>query len=89
LAQRTHQNFVEQIGLVLPTLLASGVFHPRLAAALGWAYFFGRLIYTLQYRKAGPKGRLFGAYTFFGTILGLAGLTIWAGIKLLRARKSN
>jgi hypothetical protein len=83
LAQRAHLNFAEQIGVILPLLLTAGVFYPVLAGYIGWIYFFGRLIYFLQYRSEGPKGRMIGAYTFFSCIIGLAVLTLYGALTKL------
>ncbi len=83
LAQRTHLNFVEQIGVVVPMLLAGGVYYPKLAACLGWTYFFGRLLYRLTYKSKGARGRRAGSYVFIPTILGLAALTFMTGYKMI------
>ena len=44
-AQRTHQNYLEQIASVLTLLIAAGVRYPKCAAYAGTAYLLGRFLY--------------------------------------------
>ncbi|KAF1972461.1 hypothetical protein BU23DRAFT_388922, partial [Bimuria novae-zelandiae CBS 107.79] len=48
-AHRAHHNFVENYAVVLSAMLVSGPAYPRLAAAAGAAWVFGRVLYSLGY----------------------------------------
>jgi len=76
-AQRAHLNFVENLFLVIPCLLISGLELPNQAANAGFVFFIGRLLYGYGYRLSGPKGRMVGA--IFG-MLGLFSLIVMTGL---------
>ena len=82
---RAHHNFVEQVGIVIPFVFASGLALPRTAAALGAAYFTGRLLYSAGYvSDKGPAGREVGAIIANLSLAALSGTTFYAGYRLLR-----
>lgn len=56
-AQRVHQNFVENIGVMIPATLIAGLQFPQAAAIAGGVHFFGRFLYALGYtsQKGGDK----------------------------------
>ncbi|KAJ3090006.1 hypothetical protein HK102_004934 [Quaeritorhiza haematococci] len=59
--QRTHYNYVEQIGSVISLELLSGLFFPKFAAVTGFIYIIGRQVYTMGYKSRGPQGRMAGS----------------------------
>ena len=84
-AQRAHHQFVENVGIVIPTTLIAGIGYPKLSAGLGASYFVGRLLYTWGYiSKEGGNKREPGAYllnfSFFVTAL----LAVATGFKVIR-----
>lgn len=87
IAQRTHLNFVENIGLVIPALLLAGLSLPFASAILGGVYFIGRLLYTIGYRTGGPNGRELGAVLGFLSELGLIGIAVNTGLVILNQTK--
>jgi uncharacterized membrane protein YecN with MAPEG domain len=84
-AQRTHLNFVENIGLIIPLVLIAGLVLSVPAAILGATYFLGRLLYTIGYRSGGPKGREIGAVLAFLSLFGELGLAMYTGITFIKA----
>ena len=56
-SQRVHQNFVENIGVVIPATLIAGLRYPQAAAIAGAVHFIGRFLYALGYtsEKGGDK----------------------------------
>jgi uncharacterized membrane protein YecN with MAPEG domain len=87
IAQRTHLNFVENIGLVIPALLIGGVTLPIASAILGAVFFIGRLLYTIGYRTGGPAGRTVGAVIGILSQLALIGLAVNTGLVILNQAK--
>lgn len=84
-AMRTHQQYVEQVGILLPFMLMSGLSAPKATAALGMTYFIGRLLYTTGYiSKAGPSGRETGAIMSSVAFMGIGVLSLYSGYRLLR-----
>lgn len=84
-AARCHQNYVEQVGIVIPTTLIAGWYHPIPAATLGFGYIAGRVAYTLGYiSDEGPNKREAGAVTSGVCFFLQAGLAILTGIKMIR-----
>jgi glutathione S-transferase len=59
-AQRAHYNFVEWIASTIVLILIAGLYFPIPGAALGLAYFIGRLVYSIGYVFKGPQGRVIG-----------------------------
>eukprot|EP01017_Pseudomicrothorax_dubius_P025676 TRINITY_DN2798_c0_g1_i1.p1 TRINITY_DN2798_c0_g1~~TRINITY_DN2798_c0_g1_i1.p1 ORF type:complete len:174 (+),score=13.76 TRINITY_DN2798_c0_g1_i1:43-564(+) len=60
-AQRTHQNFIEALTVVISCTLTGGLRFPIPATIIGGLHFIGRLIYIIGYRFKGPRGRSIGA----------------------------
>ncbi|OLY80545.1 Microsomal glutathione S-transferase 3 [Smittium mucronatum] len=58
---RVHQNYVEQLPIVIVATLVSGIFYPTLSALLGGIYITGRYLYGVGYTKSGASGRYPGA----------------------------
>ena len=65
-AMRVHQNFVEQLPMLLFLLLPSGLFLPKITMYAGFMIAGGRAIYAVTYLKSGSDGRKIG--TILGTI---------------------
>jgi len=86
-AMRAHYHFVEQVGVVIPLNLMAGLSAPIPAAVLGFLFFGGHLMYTQGYTSGGPKGRENGAKAAGLAFGGLAGLSIYSAIRLLRYAK--
>mmetsp|Transcript_45260 Transcript_45260/g.33039 ORF Transcript_45260/g.33039 Transcript_45260/m.33039 type:complete len:153 (+) Transcript_45260:131-589(+) len=59
LSQRVHQNFNEQVTIVLFVLLFAGVFYPLTTVGLGLMYSVGRFLMWWGYSKS-VHGRLVG-----------------------------
>ena len=59
---RVHQNFVEQLPMMLTILVLSGLFLPKLTMFVGFLLVGGRAIYAIMYIKRGPAGRRLGAF---------------------------
>ncbi|TNV75441.1 hypothetical protein FGO68_gene2738 [Halteria grandinella] len=79
IAQRIHQNFLEQIIIVVLLTLVAGLQYPALTVYLGIAYSVGRLINALGYSKK-VAGRLPGLAIFNTSLFGLLILslkTLW------------
>lgn len=84
-AMRTHQQYVEQVGIILPFMLMSGLSAPKATAGLGIAYFVGRLLYTTGYlSKSGPSGRETGAIMSSIAFMGIGVLSMFSGYRFLR-----
>ena len=62
-AQRGHQNFNENIALVVGAILITGITYPTAAPVLGFTWSVNRIIYALGYTNGaeGGKGRYYGA----------------------------
>jgi len=86
-AQRTHGQFVEQIGIVIPLILVSGLSNGKIAAILGGVNFIGRILYTIGYTsKKGADARKYGGLVLFVSMLGLIATsfkTCWDLVKPL------
>jgi uncharacterized membrane protein YecN with MAPEG domain len=78
-AQRAHGNFFEQVGIVIPMILIGGCEDGRIAGALGWAYFIGRIMYSLGYAgEKGSEGRTIGGTVITFSMIGLIALALKA-----------
>ena len=65
-------------------LLIAGLYFPIPAAAIGLGVIVFRLIYAIGYAgENGPKGRLIGAIGNDFMLLGLFGLSIASGAKMI------
>ena len=60
LDQRQHKNFLEQITILIFTILVAGLVFPTFTIVLAGIHFVGRILYTLGYRVS-PKARMIGA----------------------------
>jgi len=84
-AQRAHGNYVENLPIVIPALLISGLKFPLIAAVLGLVWNAGRVVYALGYtsrEKNDGSGRLSGAFFWFAQ-LALYILTGTVGYQLI------
>merc|ERR1712209_346100 len=70
--QRAHQNTLENLPQFFFLLTTAGLSHPRLAAAGGWVWVAGRIVYALGYSTGQPEKRVQGAFGYLGlfTLLG-------------------
>ena len=59
-AIRVHQNFVEQLPMMLCILLLGGLYYPYPAAATGALNCLTRPLMIAQYLQNGPEGRKYG-----------------------------
>ncbi|KAI9827929.1 MAG: hypothetical protein M1819_006872 [Sarea resinae] len=83
-AQRAHANFLENLPVMLPSLLIAGLRWPVAASVLGGIWGAGRIVYALGYVRsslgADGRGRLKGFWFMlaqFG-LLGMAGSVGWS-----------
>lgn len=60
--QRVHQNTLERVTVFLVILLAAGLFNAKMAAAFGFIWLAGRVIYSIGYYSGIPKNRIFGSF---------------------------
>ncbi|TDL29234.1 membrane-associated proteins in eicosanoid and glutathione metabolism [Rickenella mellea] len=87
---RAQQNTVENIPHFLFGLLVTGLRYPTVAAALGFAYSFGRIMYTLGYASGNPDKRFSkGGYLALvpNTLMWLA--STWTIVEFLREYMNN
>jgi len=59
-AWRAHQNFVEQLPLILVYLLVGGYVLPRFAVVVGVLNVIGRFIFVVSYAFKGSNARMIG-----------------------------
>ena len=62
--------------------IAGGLSYPRVAAAAGWVWIAGRVVYALGYSTGEPKKRVNGAFGYLG-LLTLLGCTINTALQLV------
>ena len=60
--QRVHQNTLERVTVFLVLLLAAGLFNAKMAAAFGFIWLAGRIIYSIGYYSGIPKNRIVGSF---------------------------
>ena len=60
-SMRVHQNFVEQLPIMLTFLLIGGLVLPKMSAIVGVLVVVSRALYSLSYVKLGPNWRPVGA----------------------------
>ena len=60
-AMRVHQNFIEQLPMILAVLVFSGLYLPKLSAAVGIINAVARVIYAIMYKTSGSDARKIGA----------------------------
>ena len=65
--QRVHQNTLERVTVFLVILLAAGLFNAKMAAAFGFIWLAGRIIYSIGYYSGIPKNRIAGSFVSFST----------------------
>ena len=63
--QRVHQNTLERVTVFLVLLLAAGLFNAKMAAAFGFIWIAGRIIYSIGYYSGIPKNRIVGSFVSF------------------------
>jgi len=78
--QRSHQNTLENLPQFMFLLTMGGFSHPRLAAAAGWVWIAGRIVYALGYNTGEPKARMKGAFGYLG-LLTLLGCSVHTAIQ--------
>merc|ERR1712083_440090 len=82
--QRAHQNTLEFVPYFYPVLLTAGLRHPIGAAACGFIFSIGRVIYALGYSSGDPEKRIPGALiSEFGGLFPLIFMSISFGCGLL------
>ena len=82
-AKRAHENFVEQLGFIIPNILIGGLIFPKTAIGFGLTYFMARVAYAIGYTSiGGPNNREFGAYILNITCILSFGLSFMSGIKI-------
>lgn len=82
--QRAHANYIENLAVALPLMLASMPVYPRSTAILGGVWLFGRILYATGYKasKSGSNGKgryrgVFYAIAQLGLVV-TAGMSAWA-----------
>ena len=79
-AYRVQMNTIEQLVIALPAMWVSAMyFMPMVAAALGLAFFLGRLLYRIAY-MSDPKKRAPGMLIGFVANIALVLTAIWGAI---------
>ncbi|KAH8146729.1 uncharacterized protein LAJ45_09103 [Morchella importuna] len=83
-AQRSHANYMENLAVVFPLMVASAPLYPMATAVLGGIWSVGRIFYTLGYKSSkqgdGGKGRYQGVFYNIGQL----GLLITAGMSVYK-----
>ena len=82
LDQRAHKNFLEQVTVIVFSLLTAGIAFPMVTFILGCVYFVGRIIYTIGY-KSSVKGRSVGAGLTLGPLFIVVSLAIYTTIRFI------
>jgi glutathione S-transferase len=86
-AQRAHQNYLENLPILLTGVLVGGLRHPLIAVGLGVGWMVFRIVYFIGYTRTDKKdgiGRMQGAsfWAFQFSLLGLLAKTafdfVWA-----------
>ena len=78
--QRAHQNTLENLPQFFFLLTTGGFSCPKLAAAGGWVWVAGRVVYALGYSTGDPAKRVRGAFGYFG-LFTLLGCSIYTAIQ--------
>jgi len=80
--QRAHQNTLENLAQFYFLLTTGGLSCPRLAAAAGWVWIAGRVVYALGYSTGEPKKRVNGVFGYLG-LLTLLGCSVHTAIQYI------
>ena len=64
--------------------MIGGIYHPCVAALLGFGIFLGRIVYALGFYMSGSSGRLLGVLVLDISISGLFVLSVITGIKFIK-----
>ena len=84
-AQRVHQNFVENVGVVVPATLLAGLAFPQAAAIAGGVHFLGRFLYAWGYTtKEGGNRRETGAVLSHSSTMVNLVLSIVAAVRIIK-----
>lgn len=75
-AQRVHQNFVEQLPMVLTFLVLGGLVLPKAAMYIGFINAAARIVYTIMYANYGSNYRVIGAVSGSLPLYGLGIATL-------------
>ena len=81
LDQRQHKNFLEQITILVFTILVTGLVLPLTTIIIAGIHFVGRILYTLGYRVS-PKARMIGAPFVMLSTIALLFTSIYAASNL-------
>jgi glutathione S-transferase len=85
--QRAHYNMVESSAPTLATVLAAGLYYPRLASGLGVAYAVGMYMFSAGYKsKKGADGRILGALLRSLSSLALVGICFYQAAIFARSK---
>ena len=79
--QRQHKNFLEQLTILVFSILVSGLVYPQLTIALAAIHFLGRILFTIGYRIS-PRARMIGMPFVMLTTFGLMGTVLVASFKM-------
>lgn len=84
-AQRVHQNYTENIGVVVPATLIAGLAFPQTAAIAGGAHILGRFLYAMGYTsKKGGDNREAGAFLAHGSTVLNVVLSLVAAVRIIK-----
>lgn len=84
-AQRVHQNYTENIGVVVPATLIAGLAFPQTAAIAGGVHVLGRFMYALGYTsKKGGDNREAGAFLAHGSTVLNVVLSLVAAVRIIK-----
>lgn len=81
--QRSHQNTLEYLPNVLALQIVLGFFHPLAAAALGFSWACGRIVYAQGYSTGDPSSRSPGSAISGIIYLALIFTSLYTGVKLV------
>jgi glutathione S-transferase len=76
-------NYLEQLTAIVTLELLSGLFFPRLSAAIGVVYIIGRIVFTLGFKsKSGVSKRGTGFLICILSQISLFAITVYSGLKM-------
>jgi len=82
--QRGHQNALETWPIMLFMLFTGGIKHPLIAAAAGFVWSFGRIVYAWGYSSDSMSRREYGVVLFLPALFLLIGLSVSTSVTLLQ-----